>query len=136
MTVISLRARCASCGADELLSRIADGDGSCDLCESTFGGDESPLLFLRDVVRANVAYRLLIRSLRDLSAPGVDLLVLPEPLFLGLATGVPWQEGTELPSAVSAYVSLFPTQFGELDVVSPSDCSEETARSKTQAGRP
>lgn len=111
MTVIPLRGRCVTCGADELLSQIADGTGSCGSCQSMFCGDESPLLFLRDVVRADAAYRLLIRSLRDLSAPGVHLDIIPEPLFLGLAAGVPWQEGIELASAVRAYVDLVPIEL-------------------------
>ncbi len=111
MVVTSLRARCAHCGTDELLSRIADDDGSCPFCQLRFCDDDSSL-FLRDVLRADVAYRLLIHSLRRLSAPGVHMRVLPEPLFFGLAAGVPWQEGTDLPSAVRSYLSLFPAQLG------------------------
>jgi|SRR5918996_5868473 hypothetical protein len=109
MAVTSLRARCAHCGADELLSRIAEGAGSCPFCQLSFCDDDSSL-FLREVLRADVAYRLLIRSLGRLSAPGVHLRVLPEPLFLGLAAGVPWKEETELPSAVTCYLSFFPTE--------------------------
>ena len=91
MTGASLRARCANCGADELLSRIIDDEGTCPFCQLSFCDDDRSL-FLREVLRADVAYRLLIRSLRHLSAPGVHLRVLPEPLFLGLAAGVPWKE--------------------------------------------
>jgi hypothetical protein len=127
MTVTSLRARCANCGADELLSRIADDAGSCPFCQLSFCDDDSSL-FLREVLRADVAYRLLIRSLRRLSAPGVHLRVLPEPLFFGLAAGVPWQEGTDLPTAVRSYLSLFPAQLGEPDIDLRTDHSEEVAR--------
>ena len=127
MAVISLRGRCANCGADELLSRIADDAGSCPFCQFSFCDDDSSL-FLREVLRADVAYRLLIRSLRHLSAPGVHLRVLPEPLFLGLAAGVPWKEGTDLPSAVTTYLRLFPAQSDELHIDPRVDHSEEVAR--------
>lgn len=127
MAAISLRARCTNCGADELLSRIADDAGSCPFCQLSFcDGDRS--LFLREVLRADVAYRLLVRSLRRLSAPGVHLRVLPEPLFLGLATGVPWEEGTDLPSAVTTYLSLFPGQLDEVHIDLRVNQSEEVAR--------
>jgi hypothetical protein len=127
MAVTSLRARCANCGADELLSRIADDDGSCPFCQLSFCDDDSSL-FLREVLRADVAYRMLIRSLRHLAAPGVHLRVLPEPLFLGLAAGVPWKEGTDLPSAVTSYLSFFPAQLDELPIDLRIDHSEEVAR--------
>jgi hypothetical protein len=78
MSVIPLRARCANCGADELLSRIADGDGICRACHLSFC-DDNTLRFLQDVVRADVAYRLLVRSLRRLSTPSVGLRVLAGP---------------------------------------------------------
>jgi hypothetical protein len=85
-----LQACCANCGAEELLSRIADGDGACPFCQLSFCDDETSLFqFLRDVLRADVAYRLLIRSLRLLAAPSVHLRVLPEPLLDGLVVGVP-----------------------------------------------
>jgi hypothetical protein len=83
MSVIPLRARCANCGADELLSRIADGDGICRACHLSFC-DDNTLRFLQDVLRADVAYRLLVRSLRRLSTPSVGLRVLPGPLLEGL----------------------------------------------------
>lgn len=82
MSVTPLRGQCANCGADEQLSRIAEGDGSCPFCHLPFCDDDE--LFLRQVLRADVAYRLLIRSLRRLSAPSVNLHVLPEPLLDGL----------------------------------------------------
>ena len=127
MAVTSLRARCANCGADELLSRIAEDTGSCPFCQLSFCDDDRSL-FLRQVLRADVAYRLLIRSLRHLSAPGVHLQVLPEPLFLGLAAGVPWkEEGTALSSAVTTYLSLFPAQLAELPVDLRVDHGEEVA---------
>ncbi|MEW6470894.1 MAG: hypothetical protein AB1679_01370 [Actinomycetota bacterium] len=91
MAVIPLRARCAHCGADELLSRIAQGNGTCRFCRLSFCDDDT-FQFLREVLRADVAYRLLIRSLQELAAPSVALRVLPEPLLEGLWTGVPWRE--------------------------------------------
>jgi hypothetical protein len=83
MTVIPLRGRCANCGADELLSQIADGNGACPFCHLPFC-EEDGSSFLQQVLRADVAYRLLIRSLQRLSAPSVRLHVLPEALFDGL----------------------------------------------------
>ena len=125
MAVIPLQARCANCGAEELLSRIAEDDGSCPFCQSSFC-DGDGFLFLRDVLRADIAYRLLIRSLRDLSAPRIHLRVLPEPLFLGLAAGVPWSEGTDLPSAVRSYLSLS-TQTDGVHTDPRTDRTEEVA---------
>jgi hypothetical protein len=49
-------------------------------------------------------------------------------LFLGLAAGVPWKEGTDLPSAVTSYLSFFPAQLDELPVDLRIDHSEEVAR--------
>jgi hypothetical protein len=89
MSVTPLRGRCANCGAEEHLSRIADGDGACPFCHLPFCDDEE--LFLREVLRADVAYRLLIRSLRHLAVPSVNLHVLPEPLLDGLVSA-PWPE--------------------------------------------
>ena len=89
MSVTPLWGRCANCGAEEHLSRIAEGAGACPFCHLPFCDDDE--LFLRQVLRADVAYRLLIRSLRQLSAPAVNLHVLPEPLFDGLVS-VPWPE--------------------------------------------
>jgi hypothetical protein len=87
MTVIPLRGRCANCGADELLSRIADGEGMCPFCHLPFC-DEDRSLFVQQVFRAEIAYRLLIRSVGRLSAPPVRLHVLPEPLLEGLRVGL------------------------------------------------
>jgi hypothetical protein len=95
MSGIPLRARCAHCGADELLSQIAQGEGICPFCQLSFCDDHT-VQFLRDVLRADVAYRLLIRSLQDLSAPSVALRVLPEPLLEGLWTAVSWGEPVDL----------------------------------------
>ena len=63
MSVTPLRGQCANCGADEQLSRIAEGEGACPFCHLPFCDDDE--LFLR--------------------------LVLPEPLFRGLVS-VPWPE--------------------------------------------
>ena len=85
MAVTSLLARCANCGTEELLSRIAEDAGSCPSCQLSFCDDS-------------------------------------------LATGVPWKEGTELPSAVTSYLSLFAAQLDELPIDLRIDHSEEVAR--------
>ena len=95
MSVIPLRARCANCGADELLSRVAEGDGTCTSCHVRFCED-GVLLFLREVLRADVAYRLLIRSLRYLAGPSVNLHVLHEPL-----EGLNWRSALAEPGSAS-----------------------------------
>jgi hypothetical protein len=84
----SLPARCTHCGAVDLLSQIANGDGLCPSCRLRFCDDAATLLFLRDVLRVDIAYRILRHSLRDLAGPAVALQVLPEPLFEGLAAAV------------------------------------------------
>ena len=39
MSVTPLRGQCANCGADEQLSRIAEGDGACPFCHLPFCDD-------------------------------------------------------------------------------------------------
>jgi len=41
MHVSSLRAVCANCRAEEELSRIAEGDGSCPYCRLSFCDDDT-----------------------------------------------------------------------------------------------
>ena len=40
MSVTPLRGQCANCGADEQLSRIAEGDGACPFCHLPFCDDD------------------------------------------------------------------------------------------------
>ena len=131
MAVTSLRARCANCGADELLSRIAEDSGSCPFCQLTFCDDDSSL-FLRGGAsgrrRLSPAHPFPAQPFRSGRSPAGP----PQPLFLGLAAGVPWQEGTDLTSAVTSYVSLFPIPSEELDIDLRIDHSEEL-EANTQA---
>lgn len=88
MNVRPLRALCVNCGAEELLSRIANGDGSCPFCQLRFSEDDT-LRFQQEAYRAHVAYRLLIRSLQNLGGSPPSIRVLPEPLYEGLAEVLP-----------------------------------------------
>jgi hypothetical protein len=96
MAVISLRARCTNCGADELLSRIADDAGSCPFCQLSFCDDDSSL-FLREVLRADVAYRLLIRSLRHLPLRGFTCGSFPSRCSSAWPPGCPGRRGPTSP---------------------------------------
>jgi hypothetical protein len=60
MAVIPLRSYCANCGAEELLSRIAEEAGACPFCQLIFC--EVPM----ETSRGDVSYRLLIGSPRHL----------------------------------------------------------------------
>ena len=79
MTALSLRVRCVKCKAEDDLSNIADGGGSCRFCGLKFC-DHDPLQFRLEAYRADVAYRLLVRSLGKIADLPASIHVLPEPL--------------------------------------------------------
>ena len=84
MNVLSLRVRCAKCEAEDDLSQIAGGDGSCRFCALKFC-DHDNLQFRLEAYRADVAYRLLVRSLQKIADLSASIRVLPEPLHEVLA---------------------------------------------------
>ncbi len=87
MNVLSLRVRCAKCDTEDDLSKIADGDGSCRFCGLKFC-DHDPLQFRLEAYRADVAYRLLVQSLRKIADLPASIKVSPEPLHRVLADAI------------------------------------------------